>query len=139
MPSAIATSDLLAGLKKLATGHGLTAQIDGATGMRGDKEAIKAKWFLGGNKSVYSYSCRLDEATHTATFRESVLDRSWGIAPPSFKVESYSQSGTTVKSTSAQKGVGGGGTLEFGPWREACAQAVTQAGWHFKHEPMRVP
>lgn len=131
--------DLLARLRAVGSAQGITPQEDGENGIRGQKEAIKAKWFLGGNKSVYTFSCRLDEATHTVNFRESILDRSWGIAPPTFKVQSYSQSGTTVTSSESQKSVGGGGVQEMGPMREACARAVIQAGWQFKHEPMRVP
>lgn len=131
--------DLLASLKAVAGTEGIAAQDDGDSGLRGQKEAIKAKWFLGGNKSVYTFACHLDEATHIATFRESIFDKSWGIAPPSFKVQTYSQSGTTVTSSESQTSVGGGGVQEIGPMRQACARAVIQAGWQFKHEPMRVP
>lgn len=131
--------DLLARLRAVGSAQGITPQEEGDSGIRGQKEAIKAKWFLGGNKSVYTFSCRLDEATHTVNFRESILEKSWGIAPPSFKVQTYSQSGTTVTSSERQKSVGGGGVQEMGPMREACARAVIQAGWQFKHEPMRVP
>lgn len=139
MTTKLSKTDLLAGLKTAAVARGLAVHDDGDNGLRGDQEAIKAKWFLGGNKAVYSFSCRLDEATHTANFRESVSDRQWGIAPPSFKVESYSQGGTTVKSAREQVSAGGGGTLEFGRWREACEQAVAQAGWRFNHEALRAP
>ena len=138
MPT-LAKGQLLAQLTKLAAAGGLNVHADGDSVLRGEKEAIKAKWFLGGKKSVYSFSCRLDEAHHTATFREMIVDRSWGIAPPSFKVESYSQSGTTVTSKTVEKAVGGGGTQELGPWRDACSTTVGAAGWIFKHEPIAVP
>lgn len=130
---------LLASLKTVASAEGMATRDEGDSAIRGQKEAIKAKWFLGGNKSVYTFSCRLDEATHTAIFRESILDKSWGIAPPSFKVQTWSQSGTTVTSSETQASVGGGGVQELGPMRQACARAVIQAGWQFKHEPMRAP
>lgn len=68
-----------------------------------------------------------------------IVDRSWGIAPPGFKVESYSQSGTTVTSKTVEKAVGGGGTQELGRWRDACSTTVGAAGWVFKHEPTAVP
>jgi hypothetical protein len=139
MTTALSKADLLAGLKTAAVEQGLAVHDDGDNALRGDREAIKAKWFLGGNKAVYSFSCRLDEATHTAIFRESVADRAWGIAPPSFKTESYSQSGTAVKSAREQISAGGGGALEFGRWREACERAVAQAGWGFNHEALRKP
>jgi hypothetical protein len=139
MTATLAKSDLFAGLMTTANAQGLTVRQDGDHVLRGGQEAIKAKWFLGGNKAVYAFSCRLDEGTHTAVFREAVTDSAWGIAPPGFRTESYSQSGTTVKLTGAQKSVGGGGTLKFGSWREACEQAVVQAGWHFEHQASRAP
>lgn len=132
--------ELLTELTKLAAQQGLTVHADGATGVRGEKEAIKVKWLLGGKKSTYAFSCNLDEANGRVAFRESVTDRSWGLQPPTFQVESYSQSGTAVKSTRVEKAaVGGGGTIEFGKWREACAQAVERAGWRFDHQPLGVP
>lgn len=139
MPSPIDKVRLLASLATEAVGQGISVHREGDSVLRGEKEAIKAKWFLGGKKSVYSFSCRLDEAHHTATFREMIVDRSWGIAPPGFKVESYSQSGTTVTSKTVEKAVGGGGTQELGLWRDACSTTVGAAGWIFKHEPTAVP
>ncbi len=131
--------DVVANLKAVATVQGIAPQDDGDSGIRGRKETIKAKWFLGGNKSIYTFSCQLDEMARTATFRESILDKSWGIAPPSFNVQTYSQSGTTMTSSERQTSVGGGGVQEIGPMRAACARAIIQAGWQFKHEPMRLP
>lgn len=139
MVNPTAKSELLASIASAASPLGIVAQPDGDSAIAGEKEAIKAKWFLGGNKSVYRFSCRLDEPSRIATFRESIFDKSWGIAPPTLKVESYSQHGTTVSSARQEKSVGGGGHLEFGPWREACAAVVTGAGWTFRHEPLGVP
>ena len=139
MPKLLTSSELLDCLKGLATQHGLVLQDAGDATLKGGREAIKAKWFLGGNKTLYIFSCGLNEATRTVTFRESVLDRSWGLAPPGFKMESYSQSGTKVTSSTTQKSVGGGGALDFGDWRELCSQATANAGWQFAHEPMRMP
>jgi hypothetical protein len=131
--------DLLASIASAASALGLVVRPDGDSAIAGEQEAIKAKWFLGGNKSVYRFSCRLDEPSLTATFRESIFDKSWGIAPPTLKIESYSQRGTTVSSSRQEKSVGGGGDLAFGQWREACAAVVTQAGWTFRHEPIGIP
>jgi hypothetical protein len=139
MSTLLAKSDLLARLAAAAGALGIKAKTGGGDDLRGEAEAIKAKWFLGGNKSVYVFRCHLEDATHTVSFRESVTDRSWGIAPPSFKVETYGQSGSAVTSRRDEKAVGGGGTLAFGKWRTACEQAVTEAGWRFDHEAMRAP
>ena len=95
--------DLLSGIASAASALGIAVRPDGDNALAGEKEAIKAKWFLGGNKSVYRFSCRLDEPSLTATFRESIFDKSWGIAPPTLKVESYSQRGTTVSSSRREK------------------------------------
>ncbi len=132
-------TELLTGLTKLAAQQGLTVHANGDTALRGEKEAIRVKWLLGGKKAVYAFSCQLDEANHSGAFRESVTDRSWGLMPPTFNVESYSQSGTAVKSTRTEKAaVGGGGTVEFGKWREDCARAVALAGWRFDHQALRL-
>lgn len=139
MSTVLTKSDLLARLAAAAGALGINAKPGGADDLHGDAEAIKAKWFLGGNKSVYAFRCHFDDATHAVSFRESVTDRSWGIAPPSFKVETYGQSGSAVTSQRDEKAIGGGGALAFGKWRAACEQAVTQAGWRFNHEAMRAP
>jgi hypothetical protein len=140
MPQPLDKSTLLAALSARASALGLVVRQDPDDGtLRGKKVAIKARWLLGGNRSTYSFSCRLDEGEHTATFRESVLDTSWGIAPPGFKIEATLQKGTTVTSTREERVAGGGGTLKFGEWREECAAAVSQAGWRFKHEALRAP
>lgn len=139
MPTMLAKGDLVARLTTAAGALGIATKPGGSDDLRGDAEAIKAKWFLGGNKSVYAFWCHFDDATHSVSFRESVTDRSWGIAPPSFAVETYGQSGSAVTSKREEKSVGGGGTLAFGKWRAACEQAVTQAGWRFNHEAMSAP
>jgi hypothetical protein len=131
--------DLLSSIAAAASPLGIAVRPDGDNALAGEMEAIKAKWFLGGNKTVYRFSCRLDEPSLTATFRESIFDKSWGIAPPTLKIESYSQHGTTVSSSRREKSVGGGGGLAFGQWREACADVVARAGWKFRHEPMGIP
>lgn len=139
MPQPLDKSTLLAALSARASALGLVVRQDPDGTLRGEKVAIKARWLLGGNRSTYSFSCRLDEAERTVTFRESVLDTSWGIAPPGFKIEATSQKGTTVTSTREERVVDGGGTLKFGEWREECAAAVNHAGWHFNHEALRAP
>ncbi len=139
MTGPISKAQLLASLANAATAQNIAVHRDGDTVLRGEKEAIKAKWFLGGNKSVYSFSCTLDEPSHVVTFREMIRDKSWGIAPPTFRVESYSQSGTTVTSSRRDTSVGGGGVQELGKWRDACSAAVAMAGWSFRHEPVGVP
>lgn len=134
----LAKEELLARLMALAAKEGLNGEIkDGV--MQGRKEAIKARWFLGGIRSTYNFSCALDGDTCTATFRESIVDKSWGLAPPTVTVETSSQSGTTVDSTRRDRSVGGGGTLSFGAWRSRCQELVAQAGWRFIHQALRLP
>jgi hypothetical protein len=119
--------------------HGIATQVEGDSAIVGEKEAIRARWDLGGNKSVYRFSCRLDAPSLTATFRESIFDKSWGLAPPNVKIESEAQHGTTVRSSRRERAIGGGGNLALGPWRDACAAAVKQAGWTFRHEAVGIP
>ena len=72
MTEPLKKEELLASLRAFASAQGITVHHENDVGgIRGEKQAIKVQWFLGGNKSVYSFSCRLDEGAHTATFRES--------------------------------------------------------------------
>lgn len=76
----------------------------------------------------------LDPASHEAHFRESAVESSWGLPPPSYTVQTTSQYGSRVKATRVDKGVGGGGVLEFGKFRESFERAVQDAGWRFVYE-----
>jgi hypothetical protein len=58
----------------------------------------------------------------------------WGVPPPSLTFHSSTQRGGRVNQSRVDKGVGGGGVLEFGAFRESVAQAVKDAGWGFVYE-----
>jgi len=62
------------------------------------------------------------------------MESSWGLPPPTFTVETTSQFGSRVNTTRKDAGVGGGGTLEFGTFREDFERAVQDAGWKFVYE-----
>jgi hypothetical protein len=100
----------------------------------GTLTAIKAKWFLGGRKVTSNFTCTLDPASHEAHFRESAVESTWGMPPPTFTVQTTSQYGARVNTTRVDKSVGGGGILEFGKFREEVEQAVKDAGWEFLYE-----
>ncbi len=90
--------------------------------------------FLGSRKVTSHFTCTLDPATHKAHLRESSFENSWGLPPPTFTIHNTSQFGVRVKETRVDKGLGGGGTLGFGKFRETAEQAVNDAGWEFLHE-----
>ena len=93
--------------------------------------AIKAKWFLGERKVTNNFTCTLDTASHEAHFRESAIESTGGMPPPTFTVQTTSQYGSCVNTTRVDKSVGGGGILEFGKFRAEVEQAVKDAGWEF--------
>jgi len=130
--------DLQSRLSALASSHDvpLTADRDA---LAGRLELNLGKWFLGGRKLTYAMSCRLDEADHALVFRESATESSWGIPPPSLKVETTSQRGTKVTESRTTKSVGGGGTLDYGALRAAIESAATEAGWRFTFEAGKRP
>ncbi len=80
--------------------------------------------------SFHNFTCTLDPASHEAHFRESAVESTWGVPPPTFTVQATSQYGARVKETRVDKGLGGSGILEFGKFREE----VEQAGWEFLYE-----
>ena len=78
--------------------------------------------------------CDSPVANHEARFRESAVETSWGMPPPTFTVQTTSQYAAQVKATRVDKGVGGGGILEFGTFRESVERTVKDAGWEFLYE-----
>ena len=134
VPSTLSQAELLSTLLAVATANTGTAisATDGT--VTGTLTAIKAKWILGGRKVTSNFRCTLDPATHEAHFRESAMESSWGLPPPTFTVETTSQFGSRVNTTRKDAGVGGGGRLEFGKFREDFERAVQNAGWKFIYE-----
>ena len=132
--SMLSQADLLSKLSAVATANaGTTLKATDGT-ITGTLTAIKAKWILGGRKVTSNFRCTLDPATHEAHFRESAMESSWGLPPPTFTVETTSQFGSRVNTNRTDTGVGGGGTLQFGKFREDFERAVQDAGWKFVYE-----
>lgn len=133
-PSALSQAELLSKLLAVATANAGTAlkATDGT--ITGTLTAIKSKWLLGGRKVTSNFGCTLDPANHEAHFRESAIESSWGLPPPTLTIETTSQYGSRVNTTRKDTGVGGGGKLEFGKFREDFERAVQDAGWKFVYE-----
>ena len=130
----LSQADIVARLTSIASSHGGTSSMPDDHTVTGTLTAIKNKWFLGGRKVTSNFTCTLDPATQEAHFRESAVESSWGLPPPTFTVQTTTHYGTRVKATRADKSVGGGGVLEFGKFRESVEQAVKDAGWEFVFE-----
>lgn len=105
----------------------------------GTLETIKAKWFLGGRKVSYRMACSVDEPSRTVRFREAAIESSWGIPPPTLTVERTTQHGTRVSESRTDRGVGGGGHLDYGGLREALEQTARAGGWQFTLELGKMP
>lgn len=127
-------AELLKRVSLIASSHGGTSSIPDDHTVTGTLTAIKAKWLLGERKVTNNFTCTLDPATHEAHFRESAVETSWGMPPPTFTVQTTSQYGAQVKATRVDQGVGGGGVLEFGMFRESVERTVKDAGWDFLYE-----
>ena len=130
---------LVAELQKQTSALGLNVHADAEQGFRGEAEKIGAKWWLGGRKVAYRMSCRPTEADHTVHFREAVVERSWGIPPPTLTVETTTVSGWKRSGTRKDVSVGGGGTLDYAKVRDAVEKASAAAGWKFHLEGGRMP
>jgi hypothetical protein len=140
MPGILSAHDLLAELRKQAAILGLTVRDGGALELAGGAESIRAKWWLGGRKVTYRMSCRLAEGERTLHFREAVVERSWGIPPPTLTVEKTTVSGwkRSGERTDVSLG-GGGGKLDYARMRAAVERAAVAAGWTFHLEGGRMP
>ena len=133
-PHTLSQADLLSKLSAVATANaGTTLKATDGT-ITGSLTAIKSKWLLGGRKVTSNFRCTLDPANNEAHFRESAMESSWGLPPPTFTVETTSQFGSRVNTTRTDTGVGGGGTPAFGKFREDFERAVQDAGWKFVYE-----
>jgi hypothetical protein len=139
MPDILSTNDLLAELKKQTGALGLSIHDGAKQELVGEAEKIGAKWWLGGRKVNYRMSCRLAEADHTAHFREAVVERSWGIPPPTLTIEKTTVSGWKRSGTRVDKSIGGGGSLDYASVRDAVEKATAAAGWKFHLEGGRMP
>ena len=131
-------AELKTELKSVFTNAGLTFSETGTT-LEGARETITAKWWLGGRKVTYRASCRLAEPERTVHFREVVVERSWGIPPPTLTVETTTTSGWKRSGTRTDVSAPGGGTLDYARVRDAVEKAVTAAGWTFHLEGGRLP
>lgn len=132
--TAVSAADLLSRLSTIATASEGTSLAVRDDTLSGDLTAIKAKWLLGGRKVTSHFRVRLDPDAHEAHFRESAVESSWGVPPPTLTVETSSQFGSRVTTTRKDTGVGGGGVLEFGKVRESFERAVQDAGWKFVYD-----
>jgi hypothetical protein len=133
------TTELLTKLRSLAEAEGLHADSVAGTSLTAEREIPMGKWFLGGRKAVYRMSCNLDEAAHDVKFREMTTESSWGVPPPSFKIETTSQSGMRTTQSTTVKSVAGGGSFDIGHVREAVEAAAVASGWQFHLEAGRRP
>ncbi|MFN3655781.1 MAG: hypothetical protein ACK4UO_00835 [Pseudolabrys sp.] len=131
-------TDIKAALKSIFAEAGLSVTESGAT-LEGAREQITAKWWLGGRKVTYRASCRLAESERTVHFRDVVVERSWGIPPPTLTVETTTTSGWKRSGTRTDVSMPGGGQVDYARVREAIETAVTAAGWTFHLEGGRMP
>ncbi len=140
MADTLSAQDLLAELRKQAAILGVTVRDSGALELAGEAESIGAKWWLGGRKVTYRMSCRLAEAEHKLHFREAVVERSWGIPPPTLTVEKTTVSGWKRSGERSDVSLGGGGgKLDYARMREAVERTAVAAGWTFHLEGGRMP
>lgn len=131
--------DLAAELRRQAADAGLTMRAESEHDVSGETESIAAKWWLGGRKVTYRMSCHLTEADHTVHFREAVVERSWGIPPPSLSIETTTVSGWKRTGERHDVAVGGGGALDYAKVRNTIEAASVAAGWRFQLEGGRLP
>lgn len=139
MLNIVPASDLRDELGKQATNLGLKVHDGAGHELAGEAESIRAKWWFGGRKVNYKMSCRLSEADRTVNFREAVVERSWGIPPPTLTVEKTTVSGWQRSGERSDVSVGGGGALDYARMREAAEKTATAAGWLFHLEGGRMP
>ena len=127
-------ADLPGRLSACATSRGGTVRVADAHTVEGTLTAITANWFLGGRKVTNTFRCILDPVAQALHFRETAVDSSWGLPPPTFTVETSRQYGSRKNQSRTDTSAGGGGRLEFGRFREDVEKVASESGWTFVHE-----
>ncbi len=139
MTETLDKSTLMAELKAKATALGVTLQPDGEDQFRGEMESIRSRWFIGGRKVIYRMSVRLGGDQHDVLFREAVIEKSWGLPPPTLTVQKTTTSGWKRSGQRSDVSIGGGGNLDYARVRDTLERSATEAGWHFHLEGGRQP
>ncbi len=138
MTGALDKTALLARLQQQCDALGLSRGNDGAHGASGTIETITSKWWLGGRTVSYRMSCALTD-DRTAHYRDAIIERSWGLPPPTLSVETSSIRGRKLSGQRRDLSPGGGGTIDYGEIRDAFEATVKTAGWQFRYEGGRMP
>jgi hypothetical protein len=125
---------LVTELKTKATALGLQLTDDGEGRLKGVDEKIRTKWFLGGRKAVYRISLQLAETERIVLLREAVVEKSWGLPPPTVSVEVETVSGWQRSGKRKDVSLGGGGGIDYALVRESLQQTAADAGWQFRLE-----
>ncbi len=139
MTNILSKTSLRKELKKQASTLGLRVSDEAEDSVGGEMVSIRAKWWLGSRKATYRMACRLTESDHTVHFRDIVIERSWGIPPPTMTVEKSTVTGWKRSGERTDISLGGGGSLNYERMREAVEKATAAAGWKFHLEGGRIP
>lgn len=131
-------ASLLERFAHLAADHDVALSPEGRDTLRGELDVSLGRWMIGGHSIKYRCWCRFDDTARLVTFRESTTETSWGIPPPTVKVERQTQAATSVSGTTPTNPPGGG-RLDYGALRERFAEATRGAGWEFRYEAGQAP
>jgi len=131
-------ASLLERFAHLAADHDVALSPEGRNTLRGELDVSLGRWMIGGHSIKYRCWCQFDDTARTVTFRESTTETSWGIPPPTVKVERRTQAAAGVSGTTATSAPGGG-RLDYGALREQFAAAARGAGWEFHFEAGKEP
>lgn len=96
------------------------------------RQVIAFKWLLGRKTVRLDLECIFDAPNRYVEYRETAKESTLGIAPPSFSVTKYSQSGTQYSEKRTDVGVGGGGSMHYGEARDWVEKACQAAGFRFE-------
>ncbi len=121
---------LAAALAACATRAGFPLSDQGG-GLAGSRDEIVARWILGDRRVRHSVRCELDEASLVARWHEYFVERTRGLAPPTFTVERTTISGRRLSGERRDVSLGGGGTVDYGALRAEAERCVRSAGWRF--------
>jgi hypothetical protein len=100
--------------------------------------AIASKWMLGKRTVRQDAEFLFDEGARTVQFKETATESVIGIPPLSFSVSKYGQSGTDYTETRVEKGIGGGGRMDYGRVAETVMALCAQKGFRLERAKGRI-
>lgn len=134
MSGATAAEDLVADLALRLRDLGVTTERTASGGLTGRRTYIDARWLLGRREIAYRTSCELSAHERIVRFREAIVARDCGLAPPILWREKTWVAGWRRSGRRTVSSAGAEAAVDYVAVRRSIEAATQAAGWTFAFE-----